>query len=141
MQQNTVQGRITKGNLFPIISFSIKQDVDKLISTTFAELTKKADAVLGLMRADLELVYGELSVQDGLNDGEDDIPRLLNHNKTRVRDQNQSDEDPDSVNLEDFRNKLRGQLEIFEKELGEIQEVISGLHTFDASNAPIRSQD
>ena len=126
MQQNTVQDHITNGNLFPIISLFIKQDVETLVCKTFAELTRKVDAVLGLMRADLELVYGESSVQDG-SDHENGSPRLLTCNETRIGDQDEVASGSESVDLADYRIRLAGQLDIFEKELGEIQEVISAL--------------
>lgn len=83
-------------------------------------------AVLGLMRTDLEMVYGEFSYDESLDGGSDDVRRIGNgrliDNIYHITGNNDEEE-----RIEIIRSRLAGQLDTFEKELGEMQEVISNL--------------
>lgn len=86
------------------------------------------------MRTDLEMVYGDFLSDESLDGGIDDegsgehVRRIGNgeliDNRRRITGTNGPDED---AGIEDIRNRLAGQLDGFEKELGEVQEVISSL--------------
>lgn len=65
-QRATVQGRIADGNLFPNISFHVNEHIIALIESTFRDARAKVDAVLDLIRADLDMLYGQ---EDSYEDG------------------------------------------------------------------------
>ncbi|KAL9117075.1 MAG: hypothetical protein Q9187_006391, partial [Circinaria calcarea] len=60
-QHETIRCRIANGNLFPIISFSIQQDMTALIDKTFKDIQEKVQGVLNLIRADLEIVFSQMA--------------------------------------------------------------------------------
>jgi len=73
-QRSTVQGRITNGTLFPNISVTISKNMDKLAQKTFRGLHDKVDAILDLIKddVDLALTSGQPQIAGGENELEDE---------------------------------------------------------------------
>jgi len=71
-QRSTVQGRITNGTLFPNISTAISKDMDKLVKKTFRGLRDKVDAVLKLIRSDVDMALASGPQHRGDDENGDD---------------------------------------------------------------------
>ena len=110
-QQQVVQGRITHGDLFPLISLSIQSDVEKLIRTTFADTWAKVKEVLDLIRVDLEMVHGEF------------FNEAHNASSQGARSDGRARPDDDEE-LKQHRERVADQLDSLEKELGELYDVV-----------------
>lgn len=89
--------------------------------------------MFGLVRRDLEMVYGEFPHDGSLYGGSDDeesgahIRRIGNGELIDHRHRINGTNQPDDEGIENIRSRLAAQLDGFEKELGEVQEVISDL--------------
>jgi hypothetical protein len=64
-QQNIVQGRITDGTLFPLISARIQAAVEGLVKKTFRDLHNVADVVLALIVNDVEMALASGAQAEG----------------------------------------------------------------------------
>lgn len=109
--------------------------MEQLISTTFAETRTAVTGVLGLMRTDLAMVYGEFPYEELLDGGSDGVHRRMGSgglidngrivdNRYRITENNN---DEVEERIKDIKSRLADQLDSFERELGDIQLVISSL--------------
>lgn len=73
-----VQGRITNGTLFPNISIKISGSMNALVRKTFEDLRGKAEAVLDLVRNDIDmaLASGRQSSGSGHEDRDEEEDEL-----------------------------------------------------------------
>ncbi|RDW73267.1 hypothetical protein BP6252_07174 [Coleophoma cylindrospora] len=56
-QKSIVQGKVTDGTVFPLISVRIKGNIDRLIQSTFARLHNKLAVVVQLIDSDIWIAY------------------------------------------------------------------------------------
>jgi hypothetical protein len=72
-----VQGRITDGTLFPNISIAISKNMDELAQKTFRGLHDKVDAVLELIKDDLDMALASRQyIGDDENRADEEEERL-----------------------------------------------------------------
>jgi hypothetical protein len=73
-QRSIVQGRITNGTLFPNISTSIQENVEKLNQTSFLALHDRLQATIDLVKTDLDMALA-LRVPDECESRNQEIGR------------------------------------------------------------------
>ncbi|RDW87518.1 hypothetical protein BP5796_03212 [Coleophoma crateriformis] len=75
-QKSIVQGKVTDGTVFPVISVKIKGTIDQLIQSTFARLHKKLDVVVHLIDSDIEIAYPSTPPQIGSFENQEGIEEM-----------------------------------------------------------------